>query len=332
MLQTNNEERPLISIITPVYNRADYLAETIESVLAQTYSNWEMIIIDDGSETTDSRIVAEPFCQKDKRISYHYVTHIGLSGARNHGILLSKGKYIAFLDSDDRYLPNALEVFLSGFTRSNFVGKLVYANFIKYFENDGSQRLINCTPPLPRPSLFFQFIIPGANPIAPSACIVEKETLLQLGGFNIFFSAIEDRELWSRLVINNDIIHINTPTTLYRVHKDQMTDSKNRADHRVESSRQVYTALTLFKLEQLFPKAKNNKELAMALDDLANRLLNAPKTPFEVALYLYKLAQKKAPSKKREIFIVDLEEKIPQILLEKFDSNEQIKVPENLLC
>ncbi len=95
------KENPLISVIIPTYNRANFLGEAIESVLSQTYKNLEVIIIDDGS-TDDTRQLIEKYT--DKRIIYLYQEHGGTSAARNKGIQEAKGEYIAFLDSDDIWL------------------------------------------------------------------------------------------------------------------------------------------------------------------------------------------------------------------------------------
>lgn len=98
----------LVSIITPTYNCGRFIAETIRSVQAQTYTNWEMIIIDDCS-TDNTRKVVEQFAN-DSRIKYHCLErNSGASVARNTGLKLAKGRWIAFLDSDDLWLPEKLE-------------------------------------------------------------------------------------------------------------------------------------------------------------------------------------------------------------------------------
>jgi glycosyltransferase involved in cell wall biosynthesis len=101
----------LISIVLPTYNRAHLISETIQSVLNQKYSNWELIIIDDGS-TDNSRDTINKF--NDQRIHYHAIDHCGILGkVRNTGLRYCKGDYIAFLDSDDIWLPNKLDFQLS---------------------------------------------------------------------------------------------------------------------------------------------------------------------------------------------------------------------------
>ncbi|MDQ0206792.1 glycosyltransferase family 2 protein [Alkalicoccobacillus murimartini] len=100
---------PLVSVITPVYNSERFLGETIQSIMNQTYPNWELILVDDGS-TDESMKIAKSFADKDSRISVVQLqTNNGAAGARNEGINQARGKYAAFLDSDDLWLPEKLE-------------------------------------------------------------------------------------------------------------------------------------------------------------------------------------------------------------------------------
>lgn len=99
----------LVSIITPTYNCSQFIAETIESVLGQTYLNWEMIIVDDCSVDSTQQVV-EKYVQQDGRIKYCKLqVNSGAAVARTMGMKLALGRYIAFLDSDDLWLPEKLE-------------------------------------------------------------------------------------------------------------------------------------------------------------------------------------------------------------------------------
>ena len=103
--------QPLISVVIPAYNAEQFLDETLESVLSQTYENWECIIVNDGS-TDSTESVAKKWCEKDSRFRLTNKENGGFSSARNWGIKESKAEYIAFLDADDLYMPNFLEVCL----------------------------------------------------------------------------------------------------------------------------------------------------------------------------------------------------------------------------
>lgn len=107
--ETNNYQNNLVSIITPAYNAEKYIAETIESVLAQTYPNWEMLIVNDCSTDNTAKIV-QSYAAKDKRIKLINLTeNSGAAVARNTAIQNAKGRYIAFLDSDDLWKKEKLQ-------------------------------------------------------------------------------------------------------------------------------------------------------------------------------------------------------------------------------
>ncbi len=108
-----------VSVIMPVYNRINWTIEAIESVLAQTHENFELLVIDDGS-TEDISELTE-ICKKDKRIKYFRKENEGPSAARNLGIKKASGEYIAFLDSDDLFMPNKIETQLGFMMENNFV-------------------------------------------------------------------------------------------------------------------------------------------------------------------------------------------------------------------
>jgi len=102
---------PLISVVIPAYNAEQFLDETLESVLSQTYENWECIVVNDGS-TDKTESIAKKWCEKDARFRYFYKENSGASDTRNLGIKKARGEYIAFLDADDLYMPNFLEICL----------------------------------------------------------------------------------------------------------------------------------------------------------------------------------------------------------------------------
>src|SRR6185437_10688188 len=104
LIPSNN----LVSVIVPCYNYAHFLGEVLDSVLAQTYSNWECIIINDGSPDNTEEVALD-YCAKDRRFKYFYKKNGGHSSARNYGIKQSNGKYIMPLDADDILDPKYLK-------------------------------------------------------------------------------------------------------------------------------------------------------------------------------------------------------------------------------
>lgn len=109
--------KPVISIIVPVYNAEKYLRESLDSAIAQSFKNWELIIINDGSADTSEEICNE-YCAKDPRIKYVYQKNSGVSVARNTGIDVAEGEWIAFLDADDLLHADYLSVLYDG-TKGN---------------------------------------------------------------------------------------------------------------------------------------------------------------------------------------------------------------------
>src|SRR5690554_3978886 len=116
-----SDEQFLISIIIPTYNRAHLIGETLDSVLAQTYQNWECIVVDDGSTDNTDEVMAA-YMAKDARFQYHHRPKDRLPGgnaARNYGFEVSKGEYIQWFDSDDLMLPEKLEMKVSSLLDKN---------------------------------------------------------------------------------------------------------------------------------------------------------------------------------------------------------------------
>lgn len=136
---------PLISIITPCYNSGQFIAETIESVLAQTYTNWELLVIDDCS-TDNSADIILTYTKLDNRIKYLKTENPSGSPTlpRNIGIKMAKGRFIAFLDADDMFLPNKLEKQLKCFDNDKVA--IVYSNYEKIAYNGERDNRIIIAP------------------------------------------------------------------------------------------------------------------------------------------------------------------------------------------
>jgi glycosyltransferase involved in cell wall biosynthesis len=141
--------KELVSIITPCYNGARFIKQTIESVLAQTYQNWEMIIIDDGSTDTSISIVKE-YLLRDSRLLLLQQKNTGSASARNNGIRHANGQYIALLDSDDIWEINFLESQIRFLKRKNAI--LVYSSYRRI--NEQSKECLK--PLLARPSVTYK--------------------------------------------------------------------------------------------------------------------------------------------------------------------------------
>lgn len=138
------ENKPLISVITPAYNAERFIGEAIESVQQQTYANWEMVIVDDCSTDGTMRIVEE-YRKKDPRIKlYRLEKNSGSAVARNTAMEHAKGRYIAFLDSDDRWLPEKLEKQLKFMQEKDIA--FSFTTYVRMLEDGTRTRALSNTP------------------------------------------------------------------------------------------------------------------------------------------------------------------------------------------
>ena len=137
-----NKDYPVVSIVTPCYNAAHLIIETIDSVLSQTFTNWEMLIIDDCSRDNSAEVIKE-YSTNDDRIKYFKTSHRSGSPSmpRNIGIENARGKYIAFLDADDVWLPDKLEIELEFAEKNRY--HIVYSYYEKMnYEGKRENRLV----------------------------------------------------------------------------------------------------------------------------------------------------------------------------------------------
>ena len=204
----------LFSVIIPCYNQSHFLADALVSLLAQSYSNWEAIIVNDGS-TDNTDDVAKAWCKKDFRIKLISSTNNGLSAARNRGIDLSKGQYISFLDADDKFAVNHLES-ISKVLNDGF--DIVFSGY-SYF----SDELLNCHTVNLNKELEFKLILQG-NIVPPVSVALKKSVLLETGRFDVSLNSAEDWDLWIRCYKVNARLGISvSATAFYRISTNSMS-------------------------------------------------------------------------------------------------------------
>ncbi|WP_040491608.1 glycosyltransferase family 2 protein [Xanthomarina gelatinilytica] len=187
----------IVSIIIPTYNRAQYIGEALSSIMAQTYTHWECLVVDDGS-TDATEVQVKVYTEKDSRIRYVKRPDTypkGSNGSRNYGLYLAQGSFIAFCDDDDFWLDDKLEKQLAIFKEHPDVG-LVTGN-IEYVNSDGKRtgRVIKQTGNHGDAfeSLLFKN---GLSMITP---VLKREVFDKVGLFNTDFVIFEDWEYWRRV-------------------------------------------------------------------------------------------------------------------------------------
>ena len=185
---------PKVSIIIPTYNRANLLSRAIKSILNQTFKDFELIIVDDGS-TDNTRQVVEKFQKEDSRIKYIWQENSGAPARpKNTGIKNSTGEYIAFLDDDDEWLPEKLEKQLKLFENSekNNLG-FVGCNF--YINEDNKTKLYK----IPKMKNVFKNLLEGVVINGSSGIMIKKLVIGNVGLFDENFKSSEDWDLWIRI-------------------------------------------------------------------------------------------------------------------------------------
>jgi glycosyltransferase involved in cell wall biosynthesis len=211
------KERKLISIIIPAYNAAQYIAETILSVQQQSYSNWELIIIDDGSTDNTAAIVKE-IAEKDKQISYYFQKNAGVSTARNAGIEKAKGAFFAFLDADDLWLPHNLEIKIQALEKEN--KDWLYSNCINLYKDGREENKICQTPA----DLFESLLLwDGKVMTAPSGLLLRKGCLEKGCRFDKNFSTAADQDFVFQLAKSFKGMHLPQITWKYRILEQSMS-------------------------------------------------------------------------------------------------------------
>jgi glycosyltransferase involved in cell wall biosynthesis len=209
--------KPLVSIVIPTYNRLDYVQQAVESVLAQTYQNFELLVIDDGS--TDATCEVLPAKYKG-RINYIWQENRGESAARNRGLALSKGQYIAFLDSDDLWCPQKLSSqvkMLENPARQDIVA--VYSS-VWIIDSQGSriQRKPAGQKKRARDWELIDFLEGPKIFAPPSNLMIRSEYVQQLEGFDIKIQYGEDWDFIIRLRSLGKLLYIDQPLLQWRRH------------------------------------------------------------------------------------------------------------------
>lgn len=212
---------PAVSVVIPAYNQARYLPTAIESALAQTFRDREIIVVDDGS-LDDTPVIAR---QYGDALRYVRQENRGLAGARNTAIRLARGRFVALLDSDDEWLPNYLAEMLA--LADALPEATVYYCAAKCVDAAGNELAQTLTSsPIP-PADMLPFLL-RSNPLVPSTILMRRNRVIALGPFDESFRRVEDWDLWLRLLRAGHTFH-GTPKVLvrYRLHPNSLSTSRS---------------------------------------------------------------------------------------------------------
>ncbi len=260
---------PKVSVIMPVYNGEKFLAEAIESVLNQTYSDLELIVVNDGS-TDRSQEIIDSF--SDPRLRKIRQANQGQASARNRGLKVSKGKFIAFLDQDDLFLLHCISERLKFFQNSTF--DFVYNDFVVIDDKGDiiSQSGLQWRNTSPLQSKCFKELFLKGTFIVPSSVMLRRDLFNKIGFFDEKLWGTDDYDLWLRVSYSYAFGFIPSSLIKYRIHDQNF--SGNTLEMEKRTARVLLKAVNTFaNIEELIGTKEMRNRLYSQCFDVAYNYL-----------------------------------------------------------
>ncbi len=228
----NPSDAPLVSICIPAYNAERYLAETLASVAAQTYPNWEVIVTEDGSKDGTEAIVRKFSATVSQFCIYgRHPENLGLPSTRNSGIELARGEWVAFLDADDVWDPEHLARTVAAAQKSS--ADLIFTG-TESFDSETGKTIERYIPTAEQLADLPVALYTGKLSILPSSVLIKREAFNRYGLISLDFRQVNDTEYWLRILRKGGKIAYSGAVTLrYRKHPHAMS---NRAAEILEDS------------------------------------------------------------------------------------------------
>jgi glycosyltransferase involved in cell wall biosynthesis len=222
---------PLVSVIVPTYNYGHFIAEALDSVLAQDYPNTELLVLDDGS-TDDTESVVDPYLRHGVR--YMRQENRGIGPAKNAGLAATSGPFVGFLDADDAWLPAKLSLQVEHLMRHPEIA-LVGAAYYDCDEHNRPKRRID--PPAVRSGWFFDELLVRNHVHSPTVPLIRRACLEAVGGFSELPRS-QDWDTWLRLAEHYPIGFIAAPVARGRNHPKKSSSGLRR--HRIDVNAEVF--------------------------------------------------------------------------------------------
>jgi glycosyltransferase involved in cell wall biosynthesis len=256
---------PVVSVVLPTFNRLPYLRQAVDSVFAQTFKEWELIIADDGSDSRTSAYLLT--LANLSRVKLLRLPHTGNpSAVRNAALREAQGRYVAFLDSDDVWLTRKLDIQLATHAASTAC-RWSYTAPTRIDASGQPMRDGVGLPWIPYNGPIFEQLLTFEAVIATPTVIAERRLLEQVGGFDEQQPFYEDYDLWLRLSLLSDVVAINEPLTLVRTHSKHYSADRVRvyeSRFRLLEKMSHHAATGRLQSTLGMERAKNAASLAMA--------------------------------------------------------------------
>ena len=255
------------SVIIPLYNKAPYVAKAVNSVLSQTFTDYELIIVDDGSADNSAEIALETI---EGRENCHLIKqeNAGVSMARNNGVAVSHGDYLCFLDADDWWAPTFLEEvakLISEFPEAGIYG----TNYTIINETKNKTRVaqIGVEPNFEKGYINYcqTYAKTMYMPLTSNSVAIPRRVFEQMNGFPADVKLGEDFLLWIHVALNYKVAFLNKPLAFY----NQDVDTKNRGVGRLHKPEENM----LWNLTDLEPVEKTNEDYKQLIDHLRTYIL-----------------------------------------------------------
>ncbi len=214
-------DEPIVSVIIPVYNRESFLGRAIGSVLGQSYGDFELIVVDDGS-TDNTPEVALSF--KDSRMIYVRCNeNRGVSVARNRGIAISRGKYLAFLDSDDEWLPGKLEKQVRVMNESPPEVGVIYTGYLQLMDKEVTESPFLSVVRITEGNIHEELL--RGDFVLISSALVRREVVKRVGGFDELLLSAEVWDFWLRVSKEYVFRFLRDPLVKRYIHSSNISSS-----------------------------------------------------------------------------------------------------------
>jgi glycosyltransferase involved in cell wall biosynthesis len=266
----------VVSIMMPAYNAERYIGQAIESVLAQRYTKWELIVVDDGSTDGTPGILAQ---YHDARIRVIHQANAGEAGARNVALQAAQGEYVAFLDADDAYLPEHLQATVD-YLRENTACGAVYSDGY-YCDQDGVQlKPLSSRRRGPFEGDIFEQMVRASDVFGAPVCVVLRADAIAREGLRFDREIVigPDWDFLTRLTETARVGYVNQRTCLYRVHQTNISLRTNTQKRALSLARCREKAIKMYR----FDDCSIETRVFVFYDLLVNLLVGMPERQAQI--------------------------------------------------
>lgn len=298
--ELNFKINDLISVIMPAYNDENSIDYAIESILSQTYTNWELIIIDDGS-TDNTKNIIDKYLKIDSRIKYFFQENTGVAGARNTGINKSTGSLIKLCDSDDILMPYALDILIRSLAFCDNKTALFYDDMVYKYNDTYEINVMN--QPLVKNELYEQQLKGNIFPVG--SVLIRKSVFDEIGYFDTNINGVDDFDMWNRIIQYYGVYKINiAPIYIQVMHDDQQ--SKDMQTIKCYTDKSINKLINGIGIDKIYEKIDSEKSMIQKYELLIDEMYKRVDTPYDSIIKLINYAQSLDYKQEREYLIIKL--------------------------